>query len=136
MSRGRGRPVNEDRPVVPWEDVDRLLVFGELREDPETGQSMSCYPSYAELSRRFGVSKSRIGQYARAESCLDRRQAAQAAERTEYERKMIETRAEARAVTAAEEVAIIDEYVRRFHDALLEGSVRVDSPADLDRNCA
>jgi hypothetical protein len=32
--RRAGRPKRADAPVVPWDEVDRLLVFGEVSRDP------------------------------------------------------------------------------------------------------
>jgi len=36
--RPRGRPKKADAPIVPWEEVDRLLVFGEVVKDAGTGR--------------------------------------------------------------------------------------------------
>ena len=52
QNRRTGRPRNADRLVVPWEEVDQLLVFGEKVRDEETGHETIRYPSYRELGRR------------------------------------------------------------------------------------
>lgn len=37
-SRARGRPRRADAPIVPWPEVDRLLVFGEKVKDEAPGR--------------------------------------------------------------------------------------------------
>lgn len=131
--RPRGRPRRADAPVVPWDEVDRLLVFGEKVKDETSDREMVRYPSYTVLAERYGVSKSRIGQYATRAKCLQRRQEARLREQTKYEQKVTERRAEARALGTEDVVQIIDGYIEGFRKAVDEGKVRFDSPADLDR---
>jgi hypothetical protein len=132
-SRARGRPRRADAPVVPWPEVDRLLVFGERVKDEATGREAVSFPSYMELATRYGVSKSRIGQYATRAKCLRRREESQQREQARYEQKVVERRAEARALGTEDVVQIIDGYIEGFRKAVDDGSVRFDSPADLDR---
>lgn len=132
-TRARGRPRRADAPVVPWPEVDRLLVFGEKVKDKATGHEGLSFPSYTELATRYGVSKSRIGQYATRAKCLRRREEAQQREQARYEQKVVERRAEARALDTDDVVQIIDGYIEGFRKAVDEGGVRFDSPADLDR---
>lgn len=132
-SRARGRPRRADAPVVPWPEVDRLLVFGERVKDEVTGREAVSFPSYMELAARYGVSKSRIGQYATRAKCLRRREESQQREQARYEQKVVERRAEARALGTEDVVQIIDGYIEGFRKAVDDGSVRFDSPADLDR---
>ncbi len=40
-ARPRGRPKKADAPIVPWDEVDRLLVFGEVVKDPDTERAMA-----------------------------------------------------------------------------------------------
>ncbi len=132
-SRARGRPRRADAPVVPWDEVDRLLVFGERVKDEATGREGVSFPSYTELAARYGVSKSRIGQYATRSKCLRRREETHQREQARYEQKVVERRAEARALGTEDVVRIIDGYIEGFSKAVEEGKVRFDSPADLDR---
>jgi hypothetical protein len=132
-SRARGRPRRADAPIVPWDEVDRLLVFGERVKDDATGREAVSFPSYMELAARYGVSKSRIGQYATRAKCLKRREEAHLRERARYDQKVSERRAEARALGTEDVVRIIDGYIEGFRRAIDEGKVRFDSPADLDR---
>lgn len=132
-ARPRGRPRRADAPIVPWHEADRLLVFGEKIKDEATGREMVRYPSYTVLAERYGVSKSRIGQYATRAKCLQRRQEARLREQTKYEQKVTERRAEARALGTQDVVGIIDGYIEGFRKAVDDGKVRFDSPADLDR---
>jgi hypothetical protein len=130
--RRQGRPRRGEGPFVPWQEVDRLLVFGEVVRDEKTGNQDLRYPSFRELGRRFSVSASLIGQYATRHQCLTRREENRAKEQRQFEQKLIEKRAEARALSKIEEIGIIDDYLRRFKEALDEGRVRFDSPGDFN----
>jgi hypothetical protein len=132
MSRRQGRPRNADRPVIPWPEIDRLLVFGEVVRDEATGHEDLRYPSYRELGRRYGVSGSLIGQYATQHQCMQRREDNRLREQIRFEQKVIEKRAEARALSTAEAIGIIDEYLRGFQEAVADGRVRFDSPGDFN----
>lgn len=131
--RPKGRPRRADAPIVPWHEVDRLLVFGEKVKDEATGREMLRYPSYTTLAERYGVSKSRVGQYAAKAKCLQRRAETKEREQTKYEQKITERRAEARALGTDDVVKIIDGYIEGFRKSVDDGKVRFDSPADLDR---
>jgi hypothetical protein len=132
QNRRMGRPRNTDRLVIPWEEVDQLLVFGEKVRDEETGHETIRYPSYRELGRRYGISGSLIGRYATQHRCLERREENSARERIRFEQKVVEKRAEARAISTAEAVEIVDDYIRRFREALDEGRVRADGASDFN----
>ncbi|MFZ5786914.1 MAG: hypothetical protein ACOY3Y_10775 [Acidobacteriota bacterium] len=132
-SRPRGRPKRVDAPIVPWDDVDRLLVHGETVKDEETGQKSTSFPSLSELGKRYGVSKNRIWQYASKHKCLERRKESEAREQIRYDRIVSARRAEARALATSDVVRVVDAYIVGFEQALEEGKVRFDSPADLDR---
>ena len=132
-NRPRGRPRRADAPVIPWDEVDKLLVFGESVKEEATGREMRSFPSYGDLAERYGVSKARIGQYAKRAECLRRRQEAHLRERARFDEKVSERRAEARAVGSEDVVRIIDGFIEGFRKAVEEQKVRFDSPADLDR---
>ena len=132
-SRPRGRPRRADAPIVPWDEVDRLLVHGEVVQDDETGLKSTSFPSLAELGKRYGVSKNRIWQYASKHKCLERRKESEAREQIRYDRIVTARRAEARALATSDVVRVVDAYIVGFERSLDEGKVRFDSPADLDR---
>ena len=131
--RPPGRPKKVDAPIVPWDEVDRLLVHGEVVKDDATGQQATRFPSLAELGKRYGVSKNRVWQYASKRKCLERREQSRLGTQTRYDQKVTERRAEARALATADVVRVVDAYITGFERALDEGKVRFDSPADLDR---
>jgi hypothetical protein len=108
-------------------------VFGERVNVESSGREVVSFPSYTELAARYGVSKSRIGQYAKRSKCLRRRAETHDREQARYEQKVVERRAEARALGTEDVVRIIDGYIEGFSKAVDEGKVRFDSPADLDR---
>ena len=132
QERPRGRPRRVDAPIIPWDDVDRLLVHGERQTDAQGGQSL-VYPSLRQLARRFGVSPTRVWQYAAQAKCYERRKEAKASELIRYDRIVSERRAEARALGTADVVQVVDAYIAGFEKSLEEGKVRFDNPADLDR---
>lgn len=131
--RRPGRPKRADAPIIPWDEVDRLLVFGEVARDPATGREAVKFPSLAELADRYGVSRNRMWQYASKARCFARREEARLKTQETYERKVIEKVADSRALATADVAGIVDSYISGFRQALDEGKVRVDSPADLDR---
>ena len=130
--RPRGRPRRVDAPVVPWDVVDRLLVHGEKHEDAKGEQSL-VYPSLRELARRYGVSPTRMWQYAAQARCYDRRKEAKATELIRYDRLVSARRAEARALGTKDVVRVADAFIEGFEKKLNEGKVRFDNPADLDK---
>ena len=132
QNRRTGRPRNTDRLVVPWEEVDQLLVFGEKVRDEETGHETIRYPSYRELGRRYGVSGSLIARYSSQRQCMERREENRVRQQIRFEQKVIEKCTEARAISAAEAVAIVDDYIRRFREALDGGRVRADGASDFN----
>jgi len=132
-NRPPGRPRRADAPVVPWDEVDRALVFGEKVTDPETQRSELMFPSFLELAKRYGVSKNRIWQYSTKNKCLERRKECQLREQVRCDRIVTARRAEARALSIEDVVQIIDDYISGFREAVNEGKVRFDNPTDLDR---
>ena len=63
--RKNGRPAKGDPPRVPYEELDRILVFGEV-VTCEDGESTTVqYPSYRNLARRYDVCNSVIARYSK-----------------------------------------------------------------------
>jgi hypothetical protein len=131
--RPRGRPRRADAPIIPWDEVDRLLVHGEKVKDEVSGHETRRFPSLEEVGKRYGVSKNRIWQYASKHKCLERRKESEAREQIRYDRIVTARRAEARALGTEDVVEVVDDYIRGFKQAVTDGKVRMDSPADLDR---
>ena len=63
-TRSKGRPRKGDGPVWPVEEVDRLLVFGELVGSEAGGRPTVRYPTYREVAERYGVSREQMDEYA------------------------------------------------------------------------
>lgn len=129
--RKPGRPHKAEAPLVPYEEVDRLLVYGETTV-LETGATTTLYPTHRELAERYGVSPSVIATYAKSHNCGRRREqaAARVAKRTED--KLVELRSEAIAVGEDRLVQMIDNFLLSFEKALEEGRVRSDNPTDVN----
>lgn len=133
--RKSGRPRKGEPPRVPYEDVDRLLVFGEVVPTEDGHGTTVVYPSYRDLALRYGVSNSVIAVYAKKHNCLKRREVAQARIAAKADDKLVELRAEAIALSKDDQLRIIDTYLTGFEKALGEGKVRFDNPSDFNLLC-
>lgn len=130
--RAKGRPRKGEAPALPVEELDRLLVFGEL-VTAQSGQAPTVhFPSYSELAERFSVSSSLIAKYAAEHNCQARREQNQARVEAKTEQKMVDLRSELSAKTKEDELRIIDGYIEGFEQALTEGRIRFDNPADFN----
>lgn len=129
--RRPGRPRKSEAPVIALEELDRLLVFGEIVQTPE-GAATTRYPTYRELAERYGVAVSYVAAYVKSHNCLRRRDEAKTRLALRVEDKLIEKRAEAMAVGKDDVVRLIDEFLLGFERALKEGRVRQDNPTDVN----
>jgi hypothetical protein len=134
IEKRRGRPAKADGARVPYEELDKLLVFGEQVPCDEKGEQTTVYyPTLRELSRRFDVAVSLISKYAHQHNCMRRREEAQARIHARVDQKLIEFRATAIARTREDELRTIDGFLAGFESAVAEGRVRVDNPSDYNQ---
>jgi hypothetical protein len=68
-----GRPRKGDGPAFPHEEVDRLLVHGEIVEADDGREMQVRYPSFRAIADRYGVAHSLIADFAKKHNCLQRR---------------------------------------------------------------
>ncbi|ATB45985.1 AT hook motif domain protein [Corallococcus macrosporus] len=129
--RKTGRPRKSEEPALPRQELDRALVFGDVKSLPD-GSTMTSYASYRELAERFGVATSLVANYAKEHNCLRRRDEAKTRIATKADQKLIELRANAIAVSKDDALKMIDGYLLGFEEALAEGRVRVDNPTDFN----
>jgi len=131
-STNTGRPRKADGPRVPYSEVDRLLVFGEVVPcaDGEAGDVR--FPSYREIAARYGVSHSLIAHYSKRHDCLRRREHNSARIMARAEQKLVELRATDMAYSRDDELRLIDAFLLGFEQALAEGRVRLDDPSDFN----
>jgi len=127
-----GRPRKGEGPRLPYEEIDRILVFGEVVACDDGKNTTVVYPSYRDLGRRYGVSHSLIADYAKKHNCMRRREVTQARIEEKTDQKLIEMRAQSLAMSKDDELRIIDTYLAGFEKALSEGRVRFDNPADFN----
>ncbi len=127
-----GRPRKGEGPRLPYEEIDRVLVFGEVVACDDGKNTTVVYPSYRDLGRRYGVSHSLIADYAKKHNCMRRREVAQARIEEKTDQKLIELRSTALAMSKDDELRIIDSYLAGFEKALSEGRVRFDNPGDFN----
>jgi hypothetical protein len=131
-TRSRGRPRKGDAPLIDYEQLDKLLVYGELTPTDDGSGVTNAYPTYAQLGERFSVSISVIRDYAKKHNTMARRERARLRTQLRVEEKMVETRAEAIVVTKERELQIIDAYLAGFEKAITDGRVRFDNPTDYN----
>lgn len=134
LTRKLGRPRKGDGPAFPSEEVDRLLVFGDVLQDDD-GTSRVSYPSYRDLGERFNVAHSLIARYSTQHNCLARRKNAQDRVRQIADTRIVEKRAQDLVVSREHQVRIIDQYLDGFEKAVGEGRVRYDNPGDFNTLC-
>ncbi|MGO8992657.1 MAG: hypothetical protein ACLQVI_04970 [Polyangiaceae bacterium] len=133
-TRPAHRPKKQDAPLIDYNELDKVLVFGEVVPvaDENGGGTAVTYPSYRDLAQRYGVSVSVIAEYSKSHDCFRRRERAKLRTQARVEEKLVERRAEAIAISKEEEIEIIDTYLKGFKGALAEGRIRYDSPADYN----
>lgn len=129
--RRPGRPRKPDAPLVSYEELDRLLVFGEVQV-LDDGTHTTVYPTYSALAERFGIAKSIVASYAKTRNCLKRREQTATRVAVRTEEKLIDLRSDALAVGEDRLVQMIDEFLLKFEGALREGRVRTDNPTDVN----
>jgi hypothetical protein len=127
-----GRPTKGEGPRVPYEELDKILVFGEVVPVGNGEETTVYFPSYRELAERYGVSSSVISDYAQSRNVQRRRKEAQARIQAKVEQKVVELRAKAIAYTKEDELRVIDSYLAGFEKAIAEQRVRFDNPADFN----
>ena len=130
--RKNGRPAKGDPPRVPYEELDRILVFGEVVTCEDGDSTTVQYPSYRDLARRYGVCNSVIARYSKKHNCMRRREQAKARVAVETDKKLVDLRSTAIALSRDDELRIIDSYLAGFEGALAEGRVRFDNPTDFN----
>lgn len=127
-----GRPRRADPPRFPHNELDRLLVFGEVVDQGDGRPPDTVFPSYRELGSRFGIAHSVVADFSRRHDCLRRRQRAQHAIHAKAESKLVEARASALAIGREDALRIVDKFLRGFEASLDDGRVRTDSASDLN----
>lgn len=127
-----GRPRKGDGPKVNYEELDRLLVLGDLVDATDGGEPAVSFPSYREIARRYGIAHSVVADYAKKHDCLRRRERARERLLAKTEEKLLDLRAVAIAFSKEDAVATIDSYLVRFREAVSDGRVRVDNPTDFN----
>lgn len=130
--RPRGRPRRIDSPQIPYDELDRALVFGELRPSLGGAGQLVVFPSVGELAERYGVAPSLISKYATEHNCKQRRDVAQFRVQARVDEKLIEMNADVIADVKAELRLTAAEVLRQFRERLREGAVRLDDPSTFN----
>jgi hypothetical protein len=124
----RGRPRKGDRPPIPWDEIEKAYVSGEIVRQLDDGSFERSYPSIRELAQKFGVHRSLVGYHSRRHNWPKQRRDYQDQLKVEMRR----AQAKARALSTEDGLAILDAYLGKFREAVESGHVRVDSIADFN----
>lgn len=127
-----GRPPKADAPEVPWDEIDQLLVHGDVSETDDGKHSHWRYPSYRELGKKYDVSHTLIARYAKNHNCLKRREVARQQTKELSDSKLVELRADQLTIGRDDAIRTIDRFLVDFEVALAEGRVRCDNPSDFN----
>ncbi len=125
-----GRPRAADSPDISFDEIDRLLVHGELVPTADGTATTIDYPSYRDLARRYKVSHTLIAKYSKDHDCIARRKQAQKKVAQMADDKLSKFRADTIAITRDDNLRIIDRFLLKFEEALDEGKVRCNNAAD------
>jgi hypothetical protein len=128
QNRRPGRPRRGDRAPVPWDEIEKAYVTGEVVRQLPDGSFERRYPSIRDLAARFGVSRSLVGYHSRRHNWPEQRVRFRDRVRTEIQ----QIAARARAVSTEDAVGILDAYLERFRQAVESGHVRTDAIADFN----
>jgi hypothetical protein len=126
-----GRPSRAEGPRLPYDELDKLLVHGEVVE-LEDGSVTVEFPSYRDLAERFNVAASVIGDYAKRHNVKQRRKGISERVQHRVEEKLVELRADAVSVTRDDQLRMVDRYLLKFAKAIEEDRVRFDTISDLN----
>lgn len=127
-----GRPRKGDKPLIPYNELDNLLVKGEIVSSKDGRGTKVIYPTFEELSRRFGVSKSTISSFSTKRNCKRRRQELKKGIKVKPEYKLSDYQDQDIDFNRDDVLRIIRKWLMRFEEAVEEGSVRFDNPSDLN----
>ena len=127
-----GRPKKGEEPRFPYNEVDDLLVRGEIVVHGEGSGVKVVYPTFADLAERFDVSRATISNFAKKRNCKRRRQELQEKVKVRPKHKLRDYQDEDVDFTRADVLRIIKKWLMRFEEAVEEGSVRFDNPSDLN----
>lgn len=131
LRRGRGRPRGSFVADIPWIEIEKAYIYGDPLEgaaDDPAMVSRRRYPALRELGLRFGVHYSLIGRRARSLNWLNRRETFKKALDEETDRAV----AKSAALSTADAVGLIDNWIGRFEGNLREKRVRADNVSDLN----
>ena len=128
--RTSGRPKGSFLPKYQcdWELAESYYVQGMIVEE-KRGTIERRKPSYADVARKFKVSKASVAYHAKKANWQKKREKYDSLEKEHINHEV----AKARAISFADGEEIVDRWISKFEQKLEEGDVRVDSIADLER---
>ncbi len=129
-TRPPGRPRGRFDPRLDWDLIEREYVTG-IAGEPTNSSHVAArhWPTFRELGARHDVSHARVHQKSKRYQWKQRREIA----KQNYAIHLDEAIVKAAALSTAEQVGYLDDYIRRFGRSIQEGKVRVDVITDLDR---
>ncbi len=127
--RRGGRPRRGEEHQFPTEEIDKLLVYGEVTIDQEGMPGNTSYPSYREIAKRFDISLGMVHEYSRKHCCLRRREEVAKQQIAQEQDQITEQQAHQLTYGREDVVRTIDKYLAKFEAELDAGRVRMNDPA-------
>lgn len=131
-----GRPRGRFDATIDWAGIERLFVVGY----PVPMGEPAVYPTMTELATRARTSKQNLSQHAKRYEWLEKRRLHEVARLQQGSSVAIvdgvnttSTLANPAGLAARDPLAILDDVIGRFDQALTKGTLRTDTVADLDR---
>lgn len=130
--RVRGKKPSPDMPPIPYEEMERLLIYGETVHDPTIGKTAVVYPSLRQLADRFGVSQTTVWKLSKRRNCLKRREEVTVRKAKRVEKRVVEMQTEARALAIHDELRLVDDTLVAAWEDIKKGSLKIQNIADLN----
>jgi hypothetical protein len=134
MERRRpGRPRKGEGVDLPYKEIDRLLVEGELVPVEGCNAKITRYPTYRDVAERYGVAQSLIADYARTRNVMRRRKQVEAQAEARAMERLLAERSDVLSMDKEEQLRLVDQALRHLKKNLEEGRFRCDTVADLNQ---
>ena len=132
MTSQLGRPVRLVDAVNRNDEIEKLLVEGELINDGE-GKQVRVYPTSSEVAERLHVSKSWVSKYAKANRCFERRNLLQAKVRAKAQEQLVKEDGKRLAYDTERALQLCDKVLSRYDELVGERGINNFAAADLDK---
>ena len=129
-TRPPGRPRGRFDPRLDWDIIEREYVTGIAGEPGDRNHPAARHwPTFRELGARHGVSHARVHQKSKRYGWRKRREIS----KENYKLALDAALVKAAALSTAEQVQYLDDYIRKFGKNIRDDRVRADAINDFDK---